>query len=321
MKKTINLFIAAAILMSVSTNAQENASSKAKTFGGRNQFRTFSIGVNAGAFAPVVLTGGSNDFTNWDANFGYGISLRKQIAHSFGLQGNLLFGDLSGNNGNATGGVSNGFRSFKTKIAYGLDLRGVLNLGSVDFLNRENAVNFTMSVGYGLLAYAPSYINAAGTNIDWKGKANGGNDYIREAYIPLGFGAKFKISNGVCFNLGYTMNYLDGDNLDANQSNKNSKDKFSYTSAGLEFALGSKTKQDLTWANPVANMYDELNDASLREDVNKLKGRTTKVEGAVQDLKKDTDGDGVADHLDKCADTPKGVKVDGAGCPLFILKQ
>ncbi len=30
----------------------------------------------------------------------------------------------------------------------------------------------------------------------------------------------------------------------------------------------------------------------------------------------DTDGDGVMDELDKCPDTPQGVAVDGAGCPL-----
>ncbi|TKC00316.1 porin family protein [Pedobacter cryophilus] len=318
MKKIVNLFITAGLLLSASANAQETtASAKAKTFGGRDQYRTFSIGVNAGALAPVVLTGGSNDFANWDVNLGYGVSLRKQLAHSFGLQGNLLFGKLSGNNDVAT----NGFRSFDTKMAFGLDLRGVLSLGSVDFLKRENAVNFSLNLGYGLLSYAPSYVNATGTTVDWKGKADGGDDYIKEAYIPLGMGIKFKVSEGINFDLGYTMNYLDSDNLDANYAKANSKDKFSYTSLGLEFALGPKSKQDLTWANPVANMYDELNDASLREDVNKLKGRTTKVEEKIQDLKKDTDGDGVADHLDKCPSTPTGVKVDGAGCPLNVLKQ
>ena len=31
---------------------------------------------------------------------------------------------------------------------------------------------------------------------------------------------------------------------------------------------------------------------------------------------KDTDGDGVSDKNDKCADTPKGVKVDVSGCPI-----
>jgi OOP family OmpA-OmpF porin len=30
----------------------------------------------------------------------------------------------------------------------------------------------------------------------------------------------------------------------------------------------------------------------------------------------DADGDGVPDHLDRCPDTPKGVEVDAAGCPI-----
>ncbi len=32
--------------------------------------------------------------------------------------------------------------------------------------------------------------------------------------------------------------------------------------------------------------------------------------------KKDSDGDGVPDHLDRCPDTPPGVKVDAFGCPI-----
>ena len=40
--------------------------------------------------------------------------------------------------------------------------------------------------------------------------------------------------------------------------------------------------------------------------------------GFVEDvfLWPDDDGDGVANHLDKCPDTPKGVEVDAAGCPI-----
>lgn len=36
---------------------------------------------------------------------------------------------------------------------------------------------------------------------------------------------------------------------------------------------------------------------------------------------KDTDGDGVIDELDKCPDTPAGVKVDSVGCPLDTDKD
>jgi OOP family OmpA-OmpF porin len=36
----------------------------------------------------------------------------------------------------------------------------------------------------------------------------------------------------------------------------------------------------------------------------------------VEKVVKDSDGDGVPDDLDKCPNTPKGVKVDADGCPL-----
>lgn len=318
MKSTVK-FLLIALLASATAFAQEIKPATGKIFGGRDQYRTFSVGVNGGVITPVIVLGGSDDYTNWDANFGYSVYLKKQLAHVFGLQANLTFGDLSGNNSDATGGVVGNYKSFKTKIAYGLDLSGVFNLASIDFLNRTNAVNFNVSLGYGLLAYAPSYVNASNTIIDWKGKAEGGNDYIKEAYIPVGVGAKFKISEGVAFNLDYKVNFVDADNLDARYAGSN--DKFSYASVGLEFALGAKSKSNLIWVNPVATMYDELNDNSLRDDVLKLKSRTKKVEDTIVDLKKDGDGDGVADHLDKCADTPTTVKVDGAGCPLNVPKK
>ena len=63
-------------------------------------------------------------------------------------------------------------------------------------------------------------------------------------------------------------------------------------------------------------MYDELKDSTLRLEVEALKSRVTSAEQAVENLKKDTDGDGVADHLDKCPNTPAGATVDGSGCEL-----
>ncbi|MBK0381958.1 hypothetical protein I5M32_03215 [Pedobacter sp. SD-b] len=322
MNKILNLLSVGLLASSVAV--AQDMPAKAKTFGGRDQYKTISIGVNAGALAPVVLTGGSNDYTNWDANFGYGVSLRKQLGHVFGLQLNGIFGDVEGNNNDAPGQAVDGYKSFKTKIAYGVNLAGVLNLGSINFLKKENVINFTATAGYGLLAYAPSYVvktSGADATIDWKGKATAGDDYIKEAYIPVGVGAKFKVTECISFNINYLMNYIDGDNFDAKYGKPNSKDKFSYSSVGLEFSLGAKSKPDLTWANPVSTMYDELKDNSLKDDVKKLKARTTKVENDVQDMKKDSDGDGVADHLDKCPDTPKDKKVDGAGCPVFVIEK
>jgi OOP family OmpA-OmpF porin len=94
------------------------------------------------------------------------------------------------------------------------------------------------------------------------------------------------------------------------------KDKYSYGYAGLEFTLGSKSKANLDWVNPVAMMYDELYDAELRREVAALKTRVGNVESAVNDLKKDSDGDGVSDQFDKCPNTPAGTVVDGSGCEI-----
>lgn len=321
MKKIVNLFVLTTLFISASVQAQEiSTNAKAKIFGGSKQYNTFSFGLNGGVLMPEVLFGGLNDFTNWGANLGYGVSLRKQISHSFGVQGNLFSGALSGNNNKATSGVLNGYRSFETKIAYGVDFRGVLNLASVDFLSREKALNFNISLGYGVLAYAPSNVSASKLIIDWIGKADGGKKYVKNAYFPFGLGAKFKIKEGVNFDLAYSMNYLNADNLDANDVQANGNDQFSYTSVGLEFVIGPKSKPDLTWTIPVANLYDELNSGTLREEIKKLIERGDKAEKAAQDLKNDSDGDGVVDYFDKCEGTPKGVKVDGAGCPLHIPK-
>jgi OOP family OmpA-OmpF porin len=274
--------------------------------------------VNAGVLSPFVVIGGSNDFTNQDLNLGYGISLKKQLGHAFALQGNIFRGKISGTNKDAVNGSQFGLRSFETEVGYAADLSGVVNVATVDFLRRENAVNFYVSAGYGLIAYAPKTVSTSGAEFDWKDRAGDDRDkkYVKEAYIPVGAGVKFKVSDRVAFNLGYTMSFVDADNLDGIYAKATTKDKFSYGYAGLEFSLGSGSKPNLDWVNPVALMYDELKDPSLRQEVEALKNRVSNVERSIEDLKKDTDGDGVADQFDKCPGTPAGTAVDGSGCPL-----
>jgi OOP family OmpA-OmpF porin len=114
--------------------------------------------------------------------------------------------------------------------------------------------------------------------------------------------------------LGYNIYFYDGDGLDGTIAGVTQNDKFGYLYTGLEFSLGAKTKPNLDWVNPIALMYDELKDPSLRKELDALKQRVSTLEAA--DLLKDSDGDGVADKLDKCPNTEAGVKVDGGGCPL-----
>ena len=46
-------------------------------------FRTWSIGVNAGALTPLSPLGGRNDFSNNKTSFGYGLYVKKQFTNYF----------------------------------------------------------------------------------------------------------------------------------------------------------------------------------------------------------------------------------------------
>src|SRR5579875_957098 len=102
----------------------EMTSSKPVVFGGRAQYTNWNIGINAGVLSPVIPFG-SNDFTNKEVNLGYGISIRKQLGHAFGLQLDGTSGKLSGSNVDAVGGVKNNARAFDTRLAYSATLSGV----------------------------------------------------------------------------------------------------------------------------------------------------------------------------------------------------
>jgi len=227
-----------------------------------------------------------------------------------------------------------GAKSVQTDVNWAASLNGVFQLGTIDFLRRENAVNFYAKVGLGVLANNPiqfanndftgtEVYNVAnnpdgqkwGSSIFGDRERKGDRDNKLTAFVPVGVGAKFKLSEVVALNLGYTMNFTD-DNLLYGPARTDYKGKFSTVMAGLEFTLGSKDKQNLTFANPVATLYDELKDPSLRNEVEALKQRVSTLEGTVNTLSADADGDGVSDKFDKCPGTPAGTPVDGSGCPI-----
>jgi OOP family OmpA-OmpF porin len=332
LKKTVALSVAS--LMAVAAvNAQDATKPAAKVFGGSGQYNTWSLGINVGATSPTLATGGSSDFNGNLVRLGYGVSLRKQLAHSFGLQLDVRGGRVDANAGDGVPGqiatrpfVGDGvtnqrFVSTSSEFYQG-SLSAVINVATIDFLRRENSVNFFINAGAGLAMYKPN-IKGYGTNGEdgsWEEYRTADGGSIKEFVVPIGVGVKFKLSDRTALNLGYTENFIDGDNFDGVRKSYPTKDRYSYGYAGLEWTLGSSSKQSLEWVNPVAMLYDELYDEALRKEVEALKGRVTNVENAVNDLKKDSDGDGVADQFDKCPNTPAGTVVDGAGCAIVFPK-
>jgi OOP family OmpA-OmpF porin len=137
-------------------------------------------------------------------------------------------------------------------------------------------------------------------------------------------GLKVNVATGINVDLGYRMNFVDGDNLDG-YNGGTQKDKFSYGFAGLEFAVGNRNTPQLMMVNPAANLKKDLQDenesfrasltASQQETQQKI-ALISSLQLELAQLKKDADGDGVSDYFDKCPGTATQEKVDGSGCPL-----
>lgn len=305
-KKAVASTMIAALGFATAAEAQEPA----KIFGGRSQYRTWSIGINAGALSPSLVIGGKNDQSHPDINLGYGANLRKQFSPHFSVQADFLRGKLSGTNAtspiNDAGSWGN---TFSTNIDWQTGLTGNLHIGTVDFLRRENVVGFYVSAGFNIAKYSLKEATPTTTNFDSR----------NEQSIPVGAGIKFKLGNSVNLDLGYKMYFVDSDKIDGWQAN--TLDRYSYGYGGLEFILGNSSKPSLEWSNPIAAMYDELMDPSLRNEVEALKQRVSTLEGLVDELGRDSDGDGVSDKFDKCPNTPAGTVVDGSGCPIKFPEQ
>lgn len=326
--KMVKIFTAILIFafLGVETKAQSTSTdtlmvSKPKhnftLFKGHRPYRTWSAGVHTGALAPVVLARSNTDFTNWSSTIGYGVYVRKQLAHSFGLEFNFMGGRVAGNNKDALNGIANSLKNYETDM-WGASLQGVVNVATVDFFRKENWINFLVKAGYGKTAYSYTLTDEFDNVVDYSGTYGtaGNKKYRYEQYLPVGVGVKFKISNRLNFDLGYTMNFLGSDDFDGTFVNRTPHDKFSYAYSGLEFSIGKRDKPNLDWMNPIALMYDDLYLRNDSAELAALKRRVSRVEKDIDDLKCDTDSDGVGDLFDKCPSTPKGVVVSGAGCPL-----
>ncbi|MFA4870382.1 MAG: OmpA family protein [Pedobacter sp.] len=282
-----------------------------------NALSTWSIGVNAGVLTPVSPLGGKNDFSKWKSDLGYGLYIKKQITPYFSLRLDGVRGKLKGDNSeNWKSGTANvsPVSAFETDLSYSGSLNAVVNLFNISMFNKESAVQLYASGGAGLAGYKVKTATGSAGLADYAGGKT-----IKELIIPVGLGAKFKLAEKVNLDLGWTVNFVDGDNLDGLY--RGSNDKYNYAYGGLEFALG--TGKQLAWHNPVALTYDEALQAkqtanALKSDLDAQKAENAKLRSEMNDLLKDSDGDGVADKLDKCPGTPAGVVVDGSGCPLKV---
>ncbi|WP_423149208.1 OmpA family protein [Rubrolithibacter danxiaensis] len=307
----------------VSNTAVEVSTTNVQPFSPASSFRTWSVGVHAGILSPIVFFG-KNDFTKWKTDVGYGLFVKKQILPGFGIAADFLRGGFKGDNSKALGSGqpnTSPFNSFETDMNWSASLVGELTIANINWLNKKSLVQPFVKAGAGLMGYSTQLERTTGESVEF----TPGKD-LTEVFFPVGAGLKFNVSPSASLNLGYTMNFLDADNLDG-YNNGPQNDKFSYANIGLEFSLGPKSKPQLATYNPVASMqYDYMKqNQALRDELagERAKG-AQQLEQFRQDFAKvlaDEDKDGVSDYFDKCPGTSAGTQVDGGGCPLPEAKN
>jgi len=283
-------------------------------FSGGQNFRTWSVGVHGGMMSPYTIFRGSEDYKTPNERWGYGGYVKKQLLHSLGLQANFFRGHVQGTNPDGV----NPFQRFETKIKYAVDISANITLANINWKNHKSFMQPYLSVGGGSMNYSSSlYAQGAAS-------ATTRTDDYQQFYIPVGAGLKVNLAPGINLDLGYQVNFVQSDNLDGyNYGGRN--DKFSYAHAGLEFAIGKRSKPQLATHNPVNSMRTEylMAERALQIQVDQQKAENQKLREDLNTtntnlarLTIDSDGDGVLDINDKCPNTPKGTKVDGSGCPL-----
>ena len=323
-------FSLSGVLLASCAVAQTPNANYVKPFSGDAAFRTWSIGINAGVlstFTPMQANK-YQDFLSQRGELGWGAYIKKQITPAFGIQADYVGGKVTAYNSNnaANSSTVSTYKSVTTDISYAASLSAYFTLNNISWHYKNTYFQPYFTIGGGLMEYNPMLSPANGSPVINYKTIKGRN--VREFYVPTGLGFKINLSDAVNLDLGYTINFVNGDNLDWYNFGQ-SYDRFSYAHFGLEFAFGGRGKKQLSAHNPVNSMRDEYlaeeQRLQMAIDAQKAQGDQLRNElnAAKADMASnlakftaDSDGDGVPDFLDKCPGTPSGTKVDGSGCPL-----
>ncbi len=271
-------------------------------------YSQLSVTAQAGGLKFLGDVGQKNNANFFsDMRLGYNLGIEYRIGKVLGIGIDGMYGKLAGTDNDKTSHLN--FQS--TVMGGGLNLFAFFDrLGE-----KEKDVSPYISAGFGYLMFDPygDLRDKNGTHYNYWTDGSIRNlsespqndplsvimkrDYKYETqlkdslvsysrntfYIPLGLGAKFKMGFRTSLRIGVTYNICMSDYID--NYKKGGNDSWASANVGLNIHFGKKPK-------------DAYSDVDFKSVDNS-----------------DTDGDGVKDLDDRCLGTPKGVKVDGKGCP------
>lgn len=272
-------------------------------------------------------------FTFDQANPAFGIFVKNQISHRFGLKGNLNYSNLEGSDLNYERNLSRG-SSFETSIVE-LAIRGEYEFRKKEYYNqKEGETEFTQSGNYKkkIVPYIFLGVGAAFLNPDIKyGNPNRpleveemSTDFSNtHLTIPVGLGLRIDLSRKIYLGLEWGQrltftDYLDGVSISGDESNNDV-----YVMGGLSFGMrfvdkdsdndGIADDQDKCPSVPGPTALGGCPDT----DGDGLADRDDNCPNEPGDISHngcpDRDGDGIADHVDDCPDTA-GLR-RFSGCP------
>ena len=308
--------------------AKDSISSVRKTWNKENTIYKPIIGLGAGVFnyfGEVNNNERTNPLVN---NYGFQASVIKNFSPSFGVRFDVAYGKMTARERSVE---SN--RNFSTDIV-AFNVHATYNFAGI--LPPKRFLNPFISIGVGAINFdakgdlkdengvAYNYWSD-GTLRSLAQPADGSNepsaeilraDYVYETdlrkanldslgtykqfalSLPFTFGLHFKVSPRSAIQLSSTFSYAFTDLID------------NYTRDGIEGRKGNKAN-DMFLFTSISYHFDFF---SPKKD--KKTSQFDDMEFEAMDEKTDSDGDGVPDVKDYCADTPSGGMVDGKGCPV-----
>lgn len=284
-----------------------------------------TIGIGPGMFHFFGDVNHNKSVNPMIPSFGFNLNVAQSISPSFRVDFDFVMGNLVANERSVERNLN-----FKSRTING---SAQLTYTFAGMLKPDRVINPHISVGVGVLNFdtkgdwnnengSPYYYWSDGSirdiaqtdpaaenavtldrdynyetdlrqaNLDSLGK------YSQVAFtVPLSFGFDFKVSNRMRLKLGSTFYYSFTDLID------------NVSSAGLGVRKGNDAKDMYLFSNFTLH-YDFFTPKKKEPE-----GRYTDIDftGVVET---DSDGDGIAEELDKCPDTPKGTKADKYGCPV-----
>lgn len=271
-------------------------------------FAQLSVTAQAGGLkflGDVGKKGNANFFS--DMRLGYNLGVEYRIGKILGIGIDGMYGKLAGTDNDKTSHLN--FQS--TVMGGGLNIYGFFDkLGE-----KEKDVSPYIHAGFGYLMFDPhgdlkdknstpynywndgSIRDISETSVAAPLSLVIKRDYTYETqlkdsavnyarstfYIPVGVGAKFQMGFRTSLRIGVVYNLCMSDYID--NYKKGGNDSWASANVGLNIHFGKKAK----------DAYSNVDFKAVDNS--------------------DTDGDGVKDLDDRCFGTPKGVKVNGSGCP------